>query len=123
MIGIMNHVYNSAPAQGTPIESLADSLAASTEADRLAIILMRAWGRADPNSDVARHPVSFVATFKDMAHAALTAVEQGVTAERPGCCQGWEWTPSGVVDENSRAERYDQEPCPYSADTAPPQRP
>jgi len=57
---------------GAIIES-ADRMAGSTEVDRLAIILMRAWGTADPRSRVARFPASFIATFADMARAAVDA--------------------------------------------------
>jgi hypothetical protein len=49
----------------------AESYAGATEVDRLAIVLMAAWGNVDPASTVAQHPTSFVATFAEMARDAL----------------------------------------------------
>jgi hypothetical protein len=41
------------------------------EIDRVAKILLAAWMMADPTSDVALHPASYVATFADMARAII----------------------------------------------------
>jgi hypothetical protein len=56
------------------IVKLAESFQGATDVDRLAIFLMTAWGNADPaRNAVSEHPVSFVATFADMARALLDA--------------------------------------------------
>lgn len=38
---------------------------------RLVVLMMTTWGEKDPRSSVAQHPVSYVATFVDMARAIL----------------------------------------------------
>ena len=54
-----------------PIVKMADGYAGSTKLDRLAIELMRVWGRVDKTSSVSQHPLGYVATFADMARAVL----------------------------------------------------
>lgn len=43
----------------------------ATEVDRLAIVLMAAWGNSDPASSVAQCPAGYAATFVDLARDAL----------------------------------------------------
>lgn len=59
------------PSEKPSIIEVAESFAGSTEVDRLAIVMMIAWGNVDPESHVAQHPASYVATFADMARDAL----------------------------------------------------
>ena len=54
-----------------PILTLSATLTGKTPVDELAIVLMQAWGTADPVSNVARNPASYVSTFAEMARAAL----------------------------------------------------
>lgn len=71
----------SAPAEPrlnpTPIEALADTFTGKTEVDRLAIILMRAFGKAEPKEGISQHPASYVATFADMARAIIASAPAG----------------------------------------------
>lgn len=60
------------PDREAPLLTLADSFTADDPVNALAVVLMRAWATADPASTVSRHPASFVATFADMARAALS---------------------------------------------------
>jgi hypothetical protein len=55
----------------TPLQELAESFHGATLVDRVGIDLMLAWAKADPRTVVAQHPTSFVATFADMARAAV----------------------------------------------------
>lgn len=55
----------------TPLVAMAHRLNGEAEVDRVAILLMEAWGKGDPNSAVAEHPASYVATFVDMARAVI----------------------------------------------------
>lgn len=41
------------------------------EVNRIAALLLDTWKRVDPNSGVAKHPASYVATFADMARAIV----------------------------------------------------
>lgn len=41
------------------------------EIDRVAKILIAAWAKAEPTHPVTLHPVSYVATFADMARAVV----------------------------------------------------
>lgn len=41
------------------------------EIDRIAKILMDAWAKAEPNHNVTKYPVSYMATFVDMARAIV----------------------------------------------------
>lgn len=41
------------------------------EVNRIALLLKATWERVDPNSDVAKYPASYVATFADMARAVV----------------------------------------------------
>ena len=41
------------------------------DVDELARTLMAAWQKAEPDHPVSKHPVSFVATFADMARAVI----------------------------------------------------
>lgn len=58
----------------------AERFAGNGPVNQLAIVLMKTWGEKDPDSDVAKNPCSYVATFADMARAALTWSESRVTA-------------------------------------------
>jgi len=49
------------------------------DVDTLAKILLDEWCRVDPKSNVAMYPVSYVATFADMARAVLAAIRKGAT--------------------------------------------
>lgn len=57
-----------------------------TPEDELAMVLFEAWCLADPSSGPANHHASYMATFADMAHAALSRrsldeADGGVDAE------------------------------------------
>lgn len=54
-----------------PIIDMADSFTGGDPVNDLAIVLMQTWGQKDPHSTVACYPTSYVATFADMARAAL----------------------------------------------------
>ena len=54
-----------------PIVEMADGFVGSTKIDRLGIELMRVWGRVAKTSSVSQYPLSYVATFADMARAVL----------------------------------------------------
>jgi hypothetical protein len=41
------------------------------EVDRLSYLLFETWKRVDPTSGVAKHPVSYMANFADMARAVI----------------------------------------------------
>lgn len=41
------------------------------EIDRIAKLLMAAWAKAEPDHGVTKHPVSYLATFVDMARAVV----------------------------------------------------
>ena len=60
-------------ADQVPIVDMAQGFTGGDPLNDLAIVLMRAWGLADPSSAVSNYPASFVATFVDMARAALAA--------------------------------------------------
>lgn len=60
-------------AEQAPIITLADSFVGGDPVNALAIVLMKAWGKADPNSGVSQHPASYTANFADMARAALAS--------------------------------------------------
>lgn len=51
------------------INDLADTYVGGDEIDELTIFLMRAWGDADPESDVSEHPISYVSTFASLSAA------------------------------------------------------
>ncbi|WP_395391414.1 hypothetical protein WBP07_12465 [Novosphingobium sp. BL-8A] len=42
------------------------------EVDAMALVLFEAFKRAEPSHVISQHPASFMATFADMAHAAMT---------------------------------------------------
>ncbi|MGN5376136.1 hypothetical protein [Sphingomonas hankookensis] len=71
----------SAPAEPvlnpTPLETMANSMAGGDPVDDMSLLLMRAWAEADPRSTVAQHPVSYVATFADMARAVIASAPAG----------------------------------------------
>lgn len=50
---------------------------AEADVNKLAEVLMAEWKRADPKSNVAQYMTSYVATFADMARAALRALSEG----------------------------------------------
>jgi len=41
------------------------------EIDRIARILMDVWAKAEPEHGVTKYPVSYIATFVDMAKAVV----------------------------------------------------
>jgi hypothetical protein len=41
------------------------------EIDRVARLLMEVWANAEPDHPVTKYPVSYVATFVDMARAVV----------------------------------------------------
>lgn len=41
------------------------------EIDRISWLLFNTWQKVDPNSSVAKHPVSYMANFADMARAVI----------------------------------------------------
>lgn len=50
----------------------------AAEIDRISYLLFETWKRVDPKSGVAKHPVSYMANFADMARAIIadrTALE------------------------------------------------
>jgi hypothetical protein len=55
--------------------SVADAPTARSEVDALALVLLDAWKKAEPDSSVTKYPTSYLATFVDMARAALAAAE------------------------------------------------
>lgn len=60
-------------AERPAILDSADSFAGGDPVNDLAILLMRTWGEAEPNSSVSRYPCCHVATFADMARAVQAA--------------------------------------------------
>ncbi|MGW8134217.1 hypothetical protein ACWGNZ_01070 [Sphingomonas zeae] len=77
----------------TPLEKLADGMAGDDPVSVMAIRLMRAWAKVDPRSGVAQYPVSYVATFSDMARSIIAATPApAVDAQEEGrpceTCQG-----------------------------------
>ena len=50
---------------------------------QLATLMMATWQRTDPNSKVARHMTSYVATFADMARDVLSALELPSVEPKP----------------------------------------
>lgn len=55
--------------------SVADAPTARSKVDALALVLLEAWKKAEPDSSVTKYPTSYLATFVDMARAALAAAE------------------------------------------------
>jgi hypothetical protein len=53
------------------IVRMAEGFEGATDVDRAAIVMMLAWGNGDPGSNIAEHPLSYVATFADMARDVL----------------------------------------------------
>ena len=47
-----------------------------TEVDRIAKLLMEVWAKAEPKSDVTLYPVSYIASFVDMARAVVVATTE-----------------------------------------------
>jgi len=47
-------------------------MASEAEVNRIATLLLDTWKRVDPNSGVAKHPVSYIANFADMARAIVS---------------------------------------------------
>jgi hypothetical protein len=56
-----------------PIIARANAWSPNTPVDALAVTLMKAWGSAEPDSEAAKHPASYVTSFVDMARAAIEA--------------------------------------------------
>lgn len=48
---------------------------------RFAKVLMEAWAKAEPKHGVTLHPVSYVATFADMARAVIAETERECAEE------------------------------------------
>lgn len=64
--------------------SVADAPTARSKVDALALVLLEAWKKAEPDSSVTKYPTSYLATFVDMARAALAAVvSQELTTAQP----------------------------------------
>lgn len=61
----------------TPLEALADTFKTDTAESRLTVVLMHAWAQAEPNHTITHNPASYVATFLDMARAALEEKNRG----------------------------------------------
>lgn len=61
--------------QKPEIVAMTERFQGATETDRLAALLMQVWGDVDPESNVAQHPTSYVATFADMARVAIAWAE------------------------------------------------
>lgn len=58
------------------------------EINRVAKILMDAWARAEPEHNVTKYPVSYIATFADMARAVVEdreLLECGKAVYAGGC--------------------------------------
>ena len=55
----------------TPLEKLANDMTGGDPINDMAIRLMRAWAKADPRSNVAQYPASYIANFACMADAAM----------------------------------------------------
>ena len=55
----------------------------ATDVDSMARVLMAAFAKAEPEHPITRYPTSFVATFADMARAAIAAAQlaEGVPAQ------------------------------------------
>jgi len=69
----------------TPIEIQSDIFAMFTsnnEVDQLAIVLMQAWGKAEPQSSISQNPASYVATFVDMAKAIVEHQKPTISDEQ-----------------------------------------
>lgn len=47
-----------------------------SEVDRIAKVLMEVWAKAEPKSNVTLYPVSYIATFVDMARAVVVATTE-----------------------------------------------
>ena len=75
----MEHAIDRAAERPAILDS-ADSFAGGDPVNDLAILLMRTWGEAEPNSSVSRYPCCHVATFADMARAVQAA---GLLAPAP----------------------------------------
>lgn len=46
--------------------------------DELALVLLEAWSKAEPDHIITKHPHSYIATFADMAMAAIEYMDKGV---------------------------------------------
>lgn len=44
------------------------------DVDMMAIVLLKAFQKAEPNHLISKYPASYIATFADMARAAIKAV-------------------------------------------------
>lgn len=58
-----------------------------TPVDDLALVLFETWCKADPTSGPNNHPASYIATFADMARAALAWNRRA--ANSTGGVDGW----------------------------------
>ena len=54
-----------------PIIDLAEQSVGNSPESRLALVLMRTWGETEPQSNISQMPASHVATFVDLARAAI----------------------------------------------------
>jgi hypothetical protein len=78
----------------------AEQFVGSTEVDRVAIVMMNAWGNVDLTSSVSQHPVSYVANFADMARDVLEYLaEQHLLRPQP-------WPPIPYPDNAAHQARW-----------------
>jgi hypothetical protein len=56
--------------------ALADRFPTDTDVEAVSVAMMKEWARQEPHSDVTLYPTSYVATFVDMAKAALAALAE-----------------------------------------------
>lgn len=64
-----------------PIIAAAESFVGGTPVQDMAIVLMKAWGECDPDSQVAQHPHSYVTNFADMAKAGMRFARDGIAEQ------------------------------------------
>jgi len=114
-----------------------DTYGRETPADDLALVLFETWCKADPSSGPNNYPASYIATFADMARAALewaarratnTPVGDGMTDEqiqngefyaaafRPFASPALPSQVVGVTDEMVEAACKSTDPLLFSGD-------
>lgn len=76
-----------------------------TEVDAIARRLQGAWRNADPDSNVAKHPASYVATFTDMAREVHAMLTEARNEERREALDyvGWHATPDEAAQQAAGA--------------------
>ncbi len=101
----------SAPVQldPTPLEATADRMKGGDPVNDMALLLMRVWAKADPRSTVAQAPASYIATFADMARAALAHPRPAVDRE---AVAGAEYlTPASGLDDDGVCNEHGRYRC------------